>query len=552
MAARNRWMAGVGLLVLMVTFMALAPMATVQAGPAGDEPKVTKQVEPAAPSDEASPAAADDESASGVRDGDAAAYIAKANEELLKLKDLDPASPQAQEAILQAYKLVAHGFHQFPRDPAMTVAYAAMKPVQLFRHFGWRIQGFLIHSPLDYRRYKNTVRRSYEQWRVTGNKSGMAWIHWFSDSPADAAYDVENNKFSNSKEFALFPNGEKLQEWLAADVFPEMENIAQALEANVVKRQEDFNFNWDLRAGFSNWAAPTGALQPADESPVKRIGRSEGLILAAMYRSWIGWTKVFCSYNFNSFFKVRSRFNEGKAFTELAEIVKQFTLPDLFKLWNKNDGKGILDGRAFIKSSQADLLTSLQILEELNSEQFAKGDENPAGRWFDYNVMKPWSGRIANLINEMRALLSGSVMLEDSWNKTRTAVNVAGWFDNPPPDLTIFLPSKISSNRNVSRYVPFFDRIETRGVLAKEFGVDLRHLLSPRQNIDLLDLNMHVDWQPTNDPGEWRDYSMYGLFPGAKDRVGLLKGVYTVVNSRSSVLTGGVWGLVFGTLFWTN
>lgn len=537
--ASTRWLKGLVVVGVLVAFFAMLP-GMMQADPADAAPA-------AAPADD------DEGAAGGAVEGDAAAYIAKANEELLKLSTLEPGSPAANDAILQAYKLVAHGFHQFPRDPALTVAYAAMKPIQIFRNFGWRIQGFLIHSPLDYRRYKNFVRRSYEQWRITENRAGMHWIRWFNDTPADAAYDVENSKFANSKEFSLFPNGEKMQEFLATEAFPELDNIAQALEANVVKRSEDFSFAWDLRSGFSNWALQGGGLQPSDESPVKRIGRSEGLVLASMYRTWIGWAKIFCAYNFNSFFKVRSRFNEGKAFNEMAEIVKQFTLPDLFKLWNKNDAKGVLDGKAFIKSSQTDLLASLAIIEELNNTQFAKGDENPGGRWFDYNTLKPWSGRITNLLNEMRALLSGPVALEDSWNKKRFTVNLAGWFDNPPTDLTMFLPTKITSNQNVTRYAPFFERVEVRSQLAKTFGVDLRHLLSPRQNVDLLDLNMHPDWQPTNDPGSWRDFTFNGLFPEAKDRDGVLKGLYTLSNSRSGLASyQTVWGLVFGTLFWTN
>ncbi|MBI4868512.1 MAG: hypothetical protein HY816_16365 [Candidatus Wallbacteria bacterium] len=551
MAPRKSWMLGLGLFVAIAAALLTVPSATLLAEPAAS-PRASTQVEPGDQDSSDMQRPGGDEAAAGDDASSPAAVIAAANAELLKLKDLPAESPEGATHIVNAYKIIGSGFHRFPRDPSMTVAYAAFKPVQLFRHFGWRIQGFLLHSPLDYRRYKNSIRRQFETWRVTGNNAGMHWIRWFCDAPTDAVYDVVNGKFANSKEFAIFPNGEKLQEWLAGDVFPEMENVAQALEANVVKKGEDFSFDWDLRAGFSNWVLG-GGVQPADESPVKRIGRSEGLILAAMYRSYIGWTKIFCAYNFNSFFKVRSRFNEGRAFNELAEVVRQFTVPELFKLWHKNDAKQILDGKGFIKSSQADLLASLNYLEELNNNQFAKGDENPAGRWFDYNVMKPWTGRIANLVNEMRALLTGGVALEDSWNRQRVNVNLAGWFESPPEDLTLFLPTKISSNEKLSRYTPFFKRIEIRQTMAKEFGVDLRHLVSPVQNVDLLDLNIHPEWQPTHDPGEWRDYTMHGLFPGAKDRDSLLKGVYTMVNSRSGLVNSGmIWGLIFGTLFWTN
>ncbi len=539
MTMKRRWITGMALLAVLAAGVVLMPGAGLLANPDDDgEARGTVQVMPT------------EDQADG--EESPTAYIQAANDELLKLKDLEEGSQEYDDIILQAYKIVGHGFHKYPRDPSLTVLYAAMKPVQLFRHFGWRIQGFLIHSPMDYRRYKNTVRRSYEQWRITGNRAGTHWIRWFTDVPEDAAFDVQEGKFANSAEFALFPDGEKLQTWLAEEAFPELENVTRALEKNVVARNEDFAFNWDLRSGFSNWALGGGTVL-ADESPVKRIGRSEGLVLASAYRSWIGWAKIFCSYNFNSFFKVRSRFNQGKAFTELAELVKQFTLPDLFKIWDRNDEKGVLDGKAFIKSSQADLLASLAILDELNSNQFSQGDSDPAGRWFDYNVMMPWSGRIANLLNEMRALLSGPVSLEDSWNKTRTTVNLAGQFDNPPTDLTLFLPTKIQGPEKTNRYMPFFKRFSVRKHLNSDFDIDLRHLIKPKQNVDLLDLNMRVDWQPTHDPAEWKDYTMNGLFPDAKDRDGLLRGLYTMVNSRSGPLSsGGVWSLVYGTLFWTN
>lgn len=546
---RRSWTLGGGLLALAILGLtAVAPLTILQAetdqdGGANSSEEI-----------EATAAAIPSEKAAGDGEETPVRYIKAANDELLKLRNLPEDSDQYDDIILQAYKIIGHGFHKFPRDPAMTTAYAAFKPIQLFRHFGWRIQGFLIHSPLDFRRYKNTVRRQYEQWRLTGNKAGMFWIKWFTDVPADAAFDVENGNFANSTEFPLFPDGESMQHWLVQDVFPEMENVAEALEKNVLSSSENFEFPWDMRAGFSNWALGSegGFMQPRNESPIKRISRSEGLILATLYRTYIGWTKIFCAYNFNSFFKARSRFNEGKAFRGLAEVVKEFTLPDLFKLWEGNDSKGILDGRQFIKSAQNDLLTAVNLVDALNNEQFRGGDQDPAGRWFDYNTMTPWAGAIANGTNEMRALLSGPVALEDAWSHRRYNVNMAAWFDNPPEDLTLFLPSKVTSPRQVEHYVPFFTRHKIGSKLRNVFGIQTK-LINPKQNVDLFSLDMHVDWQPTHDPGEWKDYTMAGLFPDADDRDSLMKGVYTLMNSRSAGISAPmVWSLVYGTLIWTN